>query len=147
MIHGIDTSYLVAIAVQSHPLHRSAIDQIQRLIGGGDELAVASQVLAEFVHVVTDGRRFEEPLTMIEATTLALEIWNMREVRRVFTDGHAVSTFFAWLSRHQLGRKRLLDTQLAATCQSHGIVSVLTLNPTDFHLFEGMKTITPDTAL
>ncbi len=52
-----------------------------------------------------------------EAIGRAEHWWQAAEVMRVFPDGKTVSDFFAWLTRYQLGRNRLLDTILAATCQ------------------------------
>jgi hypothetical protein len=41
-----------------------------------------------------------------------------------------------WLEQYQLGRKRLLDTQIAATWWSVGIREIFTLNPADFRVFD-----------
>jgi hypothetical protein len=42
---------------------------------------------------------------------------------------------FTWLAQFSLGRKRLLDTLLAATYGQAGIRSLLTTNPPDFQVF------------
>ncbi len=39
------------------------------------------------------------------------------------------------MSKHQLGRKRVLDTLLAGTFRSANITSLLTLNAADFVVF------------
>jgi len=54
MIHGVDTSFLVATELASHTRHRAGRALLQRLVEAGDNLALAPQVLAEFVHVVSD---------------------------------------------------------------------------------------------
>jgi hypothetical protein len=41
-----------------------------------------------------------------------------------------------WLKQHRLGRKRLLDTQLAATYYAAGITSLVTSNFADFEVFD-----------
>ena len=43
----------------------------------------------------------------------------------------------------QLGRKRLLDTLLAATYRQGGVRSLLTTNPEDFGVFDCFALITP----
>jgi hypothetical protein len=48
----------------------------------GDRLALAPQALAEFIHVVTDPRRFAQPLRMDEARHVARQWWTAREVGR-----------------------------------------------------------------
>jgi predicted nucleic acid-binding protein len=93
---------------------------------------LAPQTLAEFIHIVTDGKRMPQPLAMPEAINRAEHWWQAAEVIRVFPDGQAVADFFLWLTRYQLGRKRLLDTMLAATFQSAGVKRVVTNNGRDF---------------
>jgi hypothetical protein len=47
----------------------------------------------------------------------------------------AVNHFCEWPFRRRLGRKRLLDTMLAATYYTSGITRIDTLNPADFAAF------------
>ena len=51
--------------------------------------------------------------------------------------------FFAWMRAFRLGRKRVLDTLLAATFREAGIASVLTTNARDFAVLGGFVCITP----
>ena len=67
MATGIDTSLLVAAEVLSHPDHSRARAKLQSVTQAGEQLALAPQVLAEFVHIVTDPRRFTAPLDMAAA--------------------------------------------------------------------------------
>ena len=48
----------------------------------------------------------------------------------------AITLFHTWMRRHQLGRKRVLDTLLAATYRAANVTSLLTLNTTDFMVFD-----------
>ncbi len=143
MIHGLDTGFLVAAEVVEHACHTDSRGILARLIAAGDTLAIAPQVLAEFVHIVTDPRRFSQPLPMIDAIRLAESWWTARDVKMVFPDDGATRTFLAWLQQHSLGRKRLLDTLLAATYRQAGVSSLLTTNPRDFVLLGGFTYITP----
>ncbi len=45
------------------------------------------------------------------------------------------------MREYQLGRKRVLDTMLAATYRASGVTSLLTLNAEDFELFGGFAFI------
>src|SRR5436309_10794973 len=128
MIHGLDTGFLVAAEVIEHTEHVPARDTLARLLAAGDQIGVAPQVLAEFIHIVTDSRRFAQPLDITAAHRLAEQWWTAREVMRVFPDDAATLQFLAWLQQFLLGRKRLLDTLLAATYQQCGIHSILTTN-------------------
>jgi len=135
MTHGIDTDFLVAVEIRDHPSHQQADHLLKGLLAGGHDFAVAPQTLAEFIHIVTDSKRMPHPLTMAEAVSRAEHWWQAAEVRRVFPDGECVTDFLGWLGRHRLGRKRLLDTLLAATYQRAGIRHLLSNNEKDFRVF------------
>lgn len=143
MTHGVDTSFLVATEVASHARHGVSRALLERLDHAGDRLALAPQVLAEVMHVVTDPRRCSSPLTMSAAIQRAGLIWNATQVLQVFPDMSATSQFLLWMQQHHLGRKRLLDTMLAATYWSAGIRSVVTLNPADFRVFGCFDLVEP----
>lgn len=132
MTHGLDTSFLVAAEVSCHPDHVAARTLADSLRNTGDRFALAPQVLAEFVHIVTDPKRFTVPLTMPQALERAQVWWDAADVERVWPGESAVAWFFAGMSKHQLGRKRVLDTLLAGTFRSATITSLLTLNAADF---------------
>ena len=145
MIHGLDSGFLVAAEVLEHADHAAARDTLTRLLAAGDLIAIAPQVLAEFIPVVTDPRRFTRPLDVTSARRLAEQWWTAQEVVRVFPDDAATRQFLAWLQQFSLGRKRLLDTLLAATYGQSGIRSLLTTNPADFGIFGVFACITPAT--
>ena len=143
MIHGFDTSFLVAAEVIEHPSRQAALAKLHALSEEGDEFAIAPQVLTEFIHAVTDSKRFITPLTMNAARDVAQEWWTAKEILQVTPGAEAVAQFFAWHRSHQLGRKRLLDTLLAATYRCAGVQSILTLNAADFAVLGGFQCITP----
>ena len=119
-----------------------ADELLGRLLEEGRKLAVAPQMLAEFVHVVTDSKRLKEPLSMEEALARAEYWWQAREVVRIYPEGDAVSTWIEWLRDHRLGRKRLLDTMLAASACAQGISTIVTNNAKDFQIFGRFKILT-----
>ena len=143
MIHRLDTGFLVAAQVIEHAENAAARQTLTRLLSAGDLIGIAPQVLAEFIHIVTDPRRFTQPLDMTTARQLAEQWWTARETLRVYPDDGATRQFLAWLEQFALGRKRLLDTLLAATYYQAGIHSLLTTNPADFGVFGAFSCITP----
>ncbi|MBO0725307.1 MAG: hypothetical protein J2P52_06885 [Blastocatellia bacterium] len=147
MIHGLDTGFLVAAEVMEHTDHLAARDTLSRLVSRGDLIAIAPQVLAEFIHIVTDPRRFTQPLDMTTARQIAEQWWTAREVVRVFPDDAATRQFLIWLQQFSLGRKRLLDSLLAATYQQAGIQSLLTTNHADFTVFGVFTCMAPNTPI
>jgi predicted nucleic acid-binding protein len=135
MRHGLDTTFLVAVEVACHAEHAAARTLAAALRQEGDRFAIAPQVVAEFVHIVTDGKRFSAPLTMIQALERIHIWWDADDVDRVLPSDGTVAWFLAALRAHNLGRKRVLDTLLAGTLRAAGITSILTLNPADFAVF------------
>jgi predicted nucleic acid-binding protein len=133
---GVDTTFLVQLELVELPAHKAAHVLLQReILQSQVPLALAPQVLAEFIHVVTDPRRFQKPLTAGEAVAKARFWWNAAEVQPVFPSNESTVLFLDWMQRHQLGRKRILDTQLAAILWTAGVRQVFTANPADFQIF------------
>lgn len=135
MTHGVDTDFLVAVEIRDHPFHKPADALMNRLLANSHDFALAPQSLAEFIHIVTDGKRMPIPLTMSEAISRAEHWWQAAEVIRVFPEGQTVTDFLQWLTRHQLGRNRLLDTLLAASFKQAGVRKIITNNERDFRIF------------
>lgn len=105
MIHGLDTGFLVAAEVIEHAEHADARATLARLLGAGDQIGIAAQVLAEFIHIVTDPRRFTHPLDIAAAYQLAEQWWTASDVVHVFPDDAATRQFLIWLGQFSLGRK------------------------------------------
>jgi predicted nucleic acid-binding protein len=143
MTHGLDTGFLVAAEVTEHAEHNAARETLARLLLVGDRVAIAPQVLAEFIHIVTDSRRFTYPLDVAAARQFAEQWWTSKDVVHVFPTDAATQQFLEWHRQHSLGRKRLLDTLLAATYFQAGIQSLLTTNPADFATLGVFTCITP----
>lgn len=143
MIHGLDTSFLVAVEIEEHPCHADARRILSELLDRRDRFALAPQILAEFIHTVTDPRRFQLPLTMEVALRHSERWWNASEVDQTAPNHLALAFFHEWMLRHRLGRKRVLDTMLAATYRSAGIASLLTLNTQDFSVFGEFTCMSP----
>ena len=133
---GVDTSFLVALSVREHPSHAKATGLFEReMKGGHGTMALAAQVLAESCHVMTDPRRFERPLEMSEALELCEQWWNAQECRTVPVEAEAGALFLNWVIEFRLGRKRLLDTLLAATYYSHGVARLASTDWRDFETY------------
>jgi len=133
--HGLDTTFLVAHEVSSHALHRRVRLCCDQILARGDRLALAPQVLAEFIHVVTDDRRFAAPLAIEAAVERASNWWHAEEVLPIFPGTESARLFLSWLVQFRLGRKRLLDTLLAATWSEAGVRQILTLNWPHFNVY------------
>lgn len=116
-------------------MHSKVRERIDRFLDDGQDLAVTSGILAEFLHIVTDSRRFEIPLSMTEALKWAAFWSDAAEVAVISTEIAAHRQWLVWLEEHRLGRKHLLDTLIAATWRMAGVREIFTLNPSDFTVF------------
>jgi predicted nucleic acid-binding protein len=133
---GIDTSVLVALENKSHQDHARVANLVRKLLRRGDRFALCPQVAAEFIHVATDAARFPAPLTMVQALA-RIQWWStVEQCRWVYPDDETLNLFLDWMTEHRLGRKRVIDTMLAATYSTSGVTALATLDPADFRPFD-----------
>lgn len=134
MIHGIDADFIVAVEILDHPLHREADALLEQLLDGGHEFALAPQVLAKFIHAVTDPQRMSQPLTMSDAVGRAEHWWLAEEVVHLFPNAHAMSHFLSWLRQPEMAREQLLETLLAATFREARIRRLIVADASGFQV-------------
>jgi predicted nucleic acid-binding protein len=126
------------------PEHAVVSAFLSRLLAERDTtLVVTPAVLHEFVHVVTDPRRFEPPVSMGEALAVARLYLGRPNVECVPTDAQGLADALELVERHALGRKRLADALFAATLLRHGVRQLITRNASDFAVFSGLRLVDP----
>jgi predicted nucleic acid-binding protein len=140
---GLDCNILVQLALQDHPANVAAAAAVQAEAQGGHRLVFPSLVVDEFLHVITDKRRFSPPLTMIEALDWTENFLSNSAVGVLEPGPESLRQTLRWMRQFNLGRKRILDTQLAAIFHTAGVNRLLTSNPTDFEVFGVFEIITP----
>lgn len=133
---GLDTTVLLTHEIKEAPGHEAIRAHIRTACRSGRSLfAISPQVLQEFVHVATDSRRFKIPLTMDQALERSRFWWESTEVVQCHPGGKAWEQAWTWMEKFRLGRKRILDTYLAATYHERGIKHLATTNTIDFSVF------------
>ena len=136
MILALDTDVLVSWAMAGSPRHEAARRLLEAEVRGrGGSLGLTPQVVHEFLHVTTDPRRFENPLSMKDALRLARQFWDAEEVIRLYPAPEVLPRTLELMESLRLGRKRILDTALAATLDCAGVRRLATFNPDDFAVF------------
>jgi len=141
---GIDTDVLVSWAMLGAPHHDAARRLLETEIRSRTTpIALTPQVFFEFIHVVTDPRRFERPMPMNQAVSVARDLWDAPETIRVLPGPSMLHRVFELLESLCLGRKRILDTALAVTLSQAGVSRLATLNGKDYEIFAFMKVIDP----
>jgi predicted nucleic acid-binding protein len=140
---GLDCNILVQIAIADHPANLRTLAAVQAVTQQGKKLVFPALIVTEFLHVVTDERRFAPPLTMSEAVEWIQEFLNNPAVRLLEPTQDSMNQTLRWMRQFNLGRKRILDTHLAAILHTSGVRRLLTSNPADFKVFDVLETTTP----
>ena len=144
MILALDTDVLVHWAMAGAAKHEACRRLVRSEIDGGGQLGLASQVLFELVHVCTDSRRFEDPMSMDAALRMACAWWDSNEVVHLHQKRTVLHRAFELMQRHTLGRKRILDTVLAATLEANDIDRLATLNARDYRVLGLFELVVPE---
>lgn len=140
---GLDCNILVQLALADHPANAATAAVVQAEVQSGSRLVFPPLVINEFLHVITDARRFNPPLTMIEALDWVENILANPAVGLLEPPSESLRQTLRWMRQFNLGRKRILDTHLAAMLHTAGVRRLLTSNPGDFTVFGAFEIVTP----
>lgn len=140
---GPDCNILVQIALQDHPANSASVAAVEAEVQRGNSLAFPPLVINEFLHVVTDERRFSPPLSMSEALDWMEGFLANTGVKVLEPTVASTEQMLRWMRQFNLGRKRILDTHLAAVLHAAGAKRLLTSNPIDFKVFGVFELISP----
>jgi predicted nucleic acid-binding protein len=140
---GLDCNILVQLAFADLPGNAKTVAAVQVETSKGERLVFPSLVIAEFLRVATDDRRFAPPLTMAEALDWIDEFLKNPAVGLLEPTQASIDQTLLWMRQFNLGRKRILDTQLAAILYAGGVRRLLTSNPADFQIFGVLEAVTP----
>lgn len=144
MRSGLDTNVLVYAHMAAMPEHAKVSAFLAGLLARRDTtLVVTPAVLHEFVHVITDPRRFEPPVSMSEALAVARLYLGRPNVQCLSMDAQCLADALELVEEHALGRKRLADALFAATLLRHGVRQLITRNDSDFRVFSALRLVDP----
>lgn len=137
---GIDTCFLIDLYWQDSPRNKNARELFSKIANNESvKLAVYYNCFNEFLHVITDSKRFENPLSVSEAISV-IDYWcDIDRVTVLYPDDTSFKRTLAWMNRYQLGRNRVNDTQMASCYLTSGVSSIITANPKDFEIFESFE--------
>jgi len=144
MRRGIDTNVLIYAHMTELPQHERVRSYLLNQLAQDDlTLVVTPGILHELVHVITDSRRFNPPVTMADALVLARSYLNRTNVECLSIDASTLARAFRLLERYQLSRKRIADTLFAASLLDHDVHELITCNLDDFRIFADLTLIDP----
>jgi predicted nucleic acid-binding protein len=138
---GLDCNVLVHLAFADHPANAQTVAAVQAETRRGTKLVFPPLVVTEFLHVATDERRFSPPLTMAEAIQWIEDFLANSTVSLIHPTDATMRQTLAWMKQFQLGRKRILDTHLAAALHTNGVRRLMTANPSDFKIFSVLEIV------
>jgi predicted nucleic acid-binding protein len=145
LIIGVDTDVLVNGLMDGAPNHDAARHFLRvATVERGHQLGLAAQSMHELIHICTDPRRFENPLSMDEAVRYSRALWDGAEVVRLLPSATVFHRTLELLTSLKLGRKRILDTALAATLEAASVGQLATFNARDFEAFDFLNVIVPE---
>ncbi len=139
---GLDCNILVQLAIQDHPANAATVAAVKAEAQRG-RLVFPSLVINEFLHVITDPRRFDPPLTMTQALDWVEGFMANPAVAIVEPASDCPQQTLRWMRQFGLGRKRILDTHLAAVLHGASVRRLLTSNPADFTVFGVFEIVSP----
>ena len=137
---GIDTCFLIDLYWEDSPRNKNARVLFSKIANNESvKVAVYYNCFNEFLHVITDSKRFENPLSVSEAISV-IDYWcDIDRVTVLYPDDTSFKRTLAWMNRYQLGRNRVNDTQMASCYLTSGVSTIITANPKDFEIFESFE--------
>lgn len=141
---GIDTNFLIDLDNPESPRHNQILEIFNQWRKSGTKLYIYSQIFLEYQHIITDSKRFSKPLTMEQACQ-RVEFWkNQERIQVIHPDDSSFEQAQNWIKKYNLGRKRIIDTHIAAAYFCSGIDTIVTSNPSDFEIFNCFQLLGPD---
>ena len=134
---GLDTCFLIDLYWKDSPRNAKARELYSQI--AKDEtikIAIYFNCFNEFLHVITDARRFENPFSVKEAISV-IDFWcDLDRVTVLYPDDTTFKRTLAWMNMYNLGRNRINDSQMASCYLSNNVSSIITANPDDFEIFD-----------
>lgn len=138
---GLDSTFLIDLYWKDSPRHLKALDLFNKISESDEEIQIYYNCFNEFVHVITDSRRFEDAFSMKEAMDI-VDLWcNLEKVTVIYPDDMSFGRAKIWISMFNLGKNRLNATNMAACYAQNGASKIITANSKDFEIFEVFKLV------
>lgn len=130
----VDTNVLVGSTVLGHSMHQEAREWLTTLQRQGVVLCVTTQILREYLVVLTAGRFFEKTFTVPEAVC---EVEALLPSLQVLDEpAESAALLRDLVRRHDVQGKEIHDANIVAVMLCHGVSRLATYNRKHFDLFE-----------
>lgn len=139
---GIDTTFLIDLEILESPRHERAVKIFNEWRAEkNSQLVIFCNVFNEFLHVITDERRFVNPIPMEKAIERCWFWIDQERVKVVYSDDDSLKRQLLWMNMHNLGQKRINDTTMAAAYAQAGVSKIITANPADFEVLNTFEIV------
>lgn len=143
---GIDTNVLLVAHMPTFDDHEAVRAYHERLLSDiATTLCIPPRVLDEFMHVLTNSRRFSDAPSMRKALAIARTYLDAANVEITPENEASASLALELMKTHDLGRKRIGDTMIAASLITAGVTHLVTTNIRDFRVFSQLTLHDPRT--
>ena len=134
---GLDTCFLIDLYWKDSPRNKNARELYSQIARDESiKIAVYFNCFNEFLHVITDAKRFENPFSIKEAISV-IDFWcDIDRVTVLYPDDTTFKRTITWMNMYNLGRNRINDTQMASCYLTNNVSSIITANPGDFEIFD-----------
>lgn len=130
----VDTNVLVYSTVSGNPWHQQARQWLAALQNGGLGLCVTTQVLREYLVVLTRGTVFEKSFTVDQVLA---QVEALLPSLTVLDEPLAAADLLRTLvQRYQVRGKNIHDANIVAVMLTHGVYRLVTYNQADFRRFD-----------
>ena len=140
---GLDTNILIQLAAGDHARYDATTALVEEKIQQRETLVLPSVAITEFLHIITDARRFDPPMTQVVALDWIEGFLTLSNVELIDSDAASLRLMLGWMRQFQLGRKRIIDTHLAAMLYNRGVRRLMTSNHKDFEIFGVFEFVAP----
>jgi predicted nucleic acid-binding protein len=141
----VDTNLLVYSTVSGNPWHHEARRWLAALQRQGTILCVTTQILREYLVVLTRGDVFETTFTVSEALDELEALLPSLEV--LGETGETATRLRDLMRRYQVRGKQIHDANIVAVMSSYGISRLATYNSIDFERFKEVMLASVPTTL
>ena len=134
---GLDTCFLIDLYWQDSPRNKNSKALFSKLANDDSiQIGIYFNCFNEFLHVITDSKRFQNPFSIKEAINV-IDFWcDIDKVNVLYPNDTSFKRTVAWMNMYNLGRNRINDTQMASCYLTNNITSIITANPKDFEIFQ-----------
>jgi len=141
----IDSNVLISSYDETEKQHKDSYSVVERAMNKETDGVLAHQNLLEYLAVVTDPKRVENPLSSEEAM-INVDSY-IAALRIIFPKPTTIAIFKRFLREKPVGKGRVFDVYLAATAFDNNINEICTWNTSDFEGLSEITTVTPEQVL